>query len=589
MTFASIYHRSLDNYCYPLDKDNLIINLKTGYDIEKVYLHYGDPFSEGIMGGNEQWTGKREELVYKKKLPYQLWWTTTVQPEFKRCRYYFELINKQGSTYFYFEDKVYSEAELKGLNHGVQYFCFPWMNEVDINKVPEWVNRTLWYQIFPERFCNGDSKLDPEGVLPWAGPDTAVKNEQFYGGDLVGLTNKLEYLQELGVTGLYLTPINESPSSHKYDTIDYLTVDRHFGNKEIMKQMVGKAHELGIRVMLDGVFNHLGSHSMQWKDVVEKGTSSPYYDWFMVNEWPFDQKGGNAHKGKYYAFAFNDKMPKLNTSNPKVRQYIIDICAYWIKEYDIDAIRLDVANEISHRLCKEMRIALKSIKPDLYILGEVWNDSISWLRGDEFDAVMNYPLRETISAFWLEQNNTKRQFEEAINHCYTLYMQQTNDVLFNLLDSHDTERISNRICEADKIYQQLVVLYTMPGSPCIYYGTEVLLKGAHDPDCRRCMPWQQIDEGKYQESIELVKKLMRLRKNEYLFRSRNFHFTDQIDNDRILEYIKIDDYDHDKMAVILNCSNEEILLEQPVGEILFSNLYEAGIIKPNGALIYRIL
>ena len=588
MTFANIYHRSSDNYCYPLDKDNLIINLKTGYDIERVYLHYGDPFKSGIMGGSEQWNGKRQEIIYKKRLPYHLWWTTTVKPEFKRCRYCFELIDNEGNTYFYFEDKIYSEEELKKLHHGVQYFSFPWMNEVDINKVPEWVNRTLWYQIFPERFCNGDSKLDPKGVLPWAGPDTPVKNDQFYGGDLVGLTNKLKYLQELGVTGLYLTPINESPSSHKYDTIDYLTVDQHFGDATIMKQMVSKAHELGIKVMLDGVFNHLGSHSMQWRDVVEKGPDSAYYDWFMVNEWPFDEKGGNAHKGKYYTFAFHDKMPKLNTSNPKVREYIINICAFWIKEYDIDAIRLDVANEISHRLCKEMRIALKEIKPDVYILGEVWNDSITWLRGDEFDAVMNYPLRETIFSFWLEENYTKKQFEEDINQCYTQYMQQTNDVLFNLLDSHDTERISNRIAEADKIYQQLAVLYTMPGSPCIYYGTEVLLKGAHDPDCRRCMPWQQIEEGLYDESIGIIRKLMHLRKNEDLFRSRNFHFTDNIPNDRVLEYIKIDDYDHDKMAVILNCSKESIKIDMPAGEILFSNLYKEEILQPNGILIYRI-
>jgi len=352
--------------------------------------------------------------------------------------------------------------------------------------------------------------------------------------------------------------------------------------------MVQKAHELGIKVMLDGVFNHLGSYSTQWKDVIEKGPKSEYYDWFMVNEWPFDQKGGNAHKGKYYAFAFNDRMPKLNTSNVKVREYIISICAFWVKEYDIDAIRLDVANEISHRLCKEMRIALKAIKPDIYILGEVWDDSMNWLRGDEFDAVMNYPLREAISSFWLEEDYTKKAFEETINRCYTLYMQQTNDILFNLLDSHDTERISNRIPEKNKIHQQLAVFYTMPGSPCIYYGTEVLLKGAHDPDCRRCMPWQQIEEGKYDEDIAVVKRLMQLRKNEYLFRSRNFHFTNEIKNDRVLEYIKIDDYDHDKMAVILNCSKKPVEIKKPVGEILFDILYEDKVLQPNGVLIYKL-
>ena len=229
---------------------------------------------------------------------------------------------------------------------------------------------------------------------------------------------------------------------------------------------------------------------------------------------------------------------------------------------------------------------MKELNSDIYILGEVWNDSINWLRGDEFDAVMNYPLGNAISDFWLEESYTKRDFEEDINRCYTLYMQQTNDVLFNLLDSHDTERISNRTPNKDKVYQQLTVLYTMPGCPCIYYGTEVLLKGSHDPDCRRCMPWKEIEEGKYDKSLDIVRALTGLRKNELLFRSRNFHFTNEFDNERILEYIKIDDYDNEKIAVVLNCSEEDLEIEKD--KVLFSNLYKSNKLKPNGILIYKL-
>lgn len=586
MEFQSVYHRSSDNYCYPLDKDNLIINLKTGYDIEKVFLQYGDPFSNGIMGGNEAWNGKKEEMVYKKRLPYHWWWTTTIRPEFKRCRYYFELITKEKEHFYYFEDRIYSEEEVKEAHHGFQYFSFPWMNEVDINKTPNWVNETIWYQIFPERFCNGDKSIDPPNVCEWAGPNKKVKNSEFYGGDLRGIINKLDYLKALNISGLYLTPINESPSSHKYDTKDYFKIDPHFGDEAVMCEFVNKAHQRGMRVMLDGVFNHEGRFSMKWQDVIEKGSASEYYDWFMVNEWPFDPKGNNAHKGRYYTFAFNDNMPKLNTSNPKVRQYIISICEYWVKTYDIDAIRLDVANEISHQLCKELRQRLKEIKPDFYILGEIWNDSINWLRGDEFDAVMNYPLAQTISDFWLEPSYTKKDFEEAMNRCYTLYMQQTNDVLFNLLDSHDTMRLSTKTPDKDKVYQQLAVLFTMPGSPCIYYGTEVLLEGEHDPDCRRCMPWEQIEQGEYEESLSIVSALTKLRKENPLFKSRNFHFTNAIDADRVLEYIKIDDYDHEKLGVILNCTDQAVI-PNISGEVLFSHLYQAKQLMPKGILIYK--
>ena len=307
----------------------------------------------------------------------------------------------------------------------------------------------------------------------------------------------------------------------------------------------------------------------------------------MVNEWPFDPMSWNAKAGKYYSFAFNDKMPKLNTSNPEVRKHIIDICEYWVKEYGIDGIRLDVANEVSHRFCKELRIRMKALKPDLYILGEVWNDSIGWLRGDEFDAVMNYPLGNAISDFWLEESLNKREFEEEINRCYTLYMQQTNDVLFNLLDSHDTIRISTKIKDVDKIYQQLAVLFTMPGSPCIFYGTEILLKGGYDPDNRHCMPWKEIEEGKYDEHLSFVRRLTKLRKEEELFRSRNFHFTNSIQNERVLEYIKIDDYDNRKIAVILNCSKESTQVN-PTGDILLSHLYNEGKLQPGGILIYRL-
>lgn len=584
MDFNAVYHRANDNYCYPLDEEQLVINIQTGYDVKYVNLIHGDPFKSGILGGGERWDGEALNIPFKKRLKNQLWWTTTIKPAYKRLKYYFEL-QTENERWFYFEDGFVSEAQMQLAGRSRQCFIFPWMNPADIPTAPAWVNDTIWYQIFPERFCNGDPSNDPEGVLPWR-VKGSVTNQEFFGGDLQGIIQKLDYIKGLGVSGLYLTPINEAPSSHKYDTTDYMKIDPHFGTEETMKTLVKEAHDRGMRVMLDGVFNHSGRDFAPWLDVKEKGPQSEYWDWFMVNEWPFREDGGCAHANQYYTFAFYDNMPKLNTNNPKVREYLIGVCENWVRNYDVDGIRLDVANEISHALCKELRSHLKAIKPDLYILGEIWHDAMPWLRGDEFDSVMNYPLGESIKDFWIDKSLTNEDFEYTINRCYTRYMQQTNDVLFNLLDSHDTKRLRSDVKNLDEYFQQLAVLFTMPGSPCIYYGTEIAMEGGHDPDCRRCMPWEEIDGGVYHERIGIIRSLLHLRMEEPLLRNRNFHFPNKINRPRVIEFNKmgwLDNY----VEVIINCEEEDIEIERE-GEILFSRHYIDNTLLRNGILIRRI-
>lgn len=583
MDFNAVYHRANDNYCYPLDEDQLVINIRTGYDVKYVNLIHGDPFKSGILGGGESWDGEALNIPFKKRLKNQLWWTTTIRPEYKRLKYYFEL-QTEDERWFYFEDGFVSEAQMALAGRSRQCFIMPWMNPADLPVTPAWVNDTIWYQIFPERFCNGDPSINPEGTLPWR-TKGSVTNEEFFGGDLQGIINRLDYIRELGVSGLYLTPVNESPTSHKYDTTDYTKIDPHFGSEETMKTLVREAHERGIRVMLDGVFNHSGENFAPWLDVKEKGPQSVYWDWFMVKEWPFGTDGNCAREKKYYTFAFYDNMPKLNTNNPKVREYLINVCENWVRNYDVDGIRLDVANEISHTFCKELRNRLKAIKPDLYILGEIWHDAMPWLRGDEFDSVMNYPLGESIKDFWIDKSLTNEDFEYTINRCYTRYMQQTNDVLFNLLDSHDTKRLRSDVKNLDEYFQQLAVLFTMPGSPCIYYGTEIAMEGGYDPDCRRCMPWEEIEQGMYSERAEIVKSLLHLRRSEPLLRSRDFHFPNKINRPRVIEFNKmgwVDNY----VEVIINCEEEDIEIPRE-GEILFSRHYIDNTLLRNGILIRR--
>lgn len=587
MNFNGVFHQAFDNYCYPISEDELIINIRTGYDVKQVNIILGDPFAAGILGGGEKWNGEKEPIIFKKRLKNQLWWTTTVKPEFKRLKYYFELIT-DNEQWYYFEDGFVSYEQMNLEGRSRQCFVFPWMNPCDVPVTPKWVNDTVWYQIFPDRFCNGDHSLDPEDVKEWRSSKEQVKNEECFGGDFCGITSKLDYLKDLGINGLYLTPINEAPSNHKYDTTDYTKIDPRFGDEESFITLVNEAHKRGIHIMLDGVFNHCGYYFQPWQDVLEKGPESEYYDWFMINEWPIDRNGRAAQKGQLYTFAFFDCMPKLNTNNPKVRDYFVEICANWVENYGIDGLRLDVANEVSHQFCKELHTRLKAINPDIYILGEIWHNALPWLRGDEFDAVMNYPLGQSIKDFWIDKSLTNEDFEYTVNRCYTTYMQQTNDVLFNLLDSHDTKRLRSDVKNLDEYFSQLAALFAMPGSPCIYYGTEIAMEGSYDPDCRRCMPWDEIEAGKYTERINIISTLIHLRHEEPLLKSRDFHFENTISNNpRVIQFRKMG-WEDNYLEVILNCSDEDI--EVPLdGEILLERHYIDTTLLQNGILIRRII
>ena len=583
MEFTGVYHKTSEQMSYPLDEDRLIVNLKTGYDVKQVFIHHGDPYDAGILGGSEKWTGKREEIVYKKRLPHQLWWTTTLKPPYKRCKYYFEL-HTEDEVWYYFEDGFLTEEQVNMEGRILQYFIVPWMNPADVNRTPGWVNDTVWYQIFPDRFCCGNPVGNTPDVLPWQ--TGTVTNREKYGGDLEGIRRKLPYLQDLGITGIYLNPIMEAETNHKYDTKDYTKIDPSFGDDETMKRLVSEAHERGIRIMLDAVFNHCGRKFAPWLDVQEKGRESEYADWFMVQDWDEIRKQGDTRDGRFYSFAFAEWMPKLNTNNEEVIDYFCKVCEGWLRKYDIDGIRFDVGNEVSHRFLKRVREHLKKIKPDIYLLGEIWHDASQWLAGDEYDSVMNYPLMSGIHDFFLDQTMGKEEFEYMVNRCYTMYMQQNNNVLFNLLDSHDTERLMNRFHDLDKFYQQLAVLFTLPGSPCIYYGTEIAMEGGFDPDCRRCMPWDEIGTDENRERISQMKTLIRLRKKEETFRSLHFHFPGSIENRRCVEYIKLDESGR-KTEVLLNCSDEKIEIKE-AGEILFARKYQNGILEKNGMLIRRI-
>ena len=584
MEFAGVYHKTSEQMSYPLDEDRLIVNIKTGYDVKKVFIHYGDPYDAGIMGGQEKWTGPRDEIVYKKRLSPQIWWTVTLFLFYKRCKYYFEL-HSEDKVWYYFEDGFLTEEQFHMEGRMLQCFIVPWINPADINRTPDWVNETVWYQIFPDRFCNGTLEKNRDDITPWRNHGTVTNKEKF-GGNLEGIRQKLEYLKELGITGIYLNPIMEAESNHKYDTTDYLKIDPSFGDSATMKALCSEAHEKGISIMVDAVFNHCGRNFAPWRDVLENGKASRYRDWFMIENWDELSKRADTRDRRFYSFAFADNMPKLNTNNEEVILYFCKVCEEWIREFNIDGIRFDVGNEVSHRFLKRIREHLKRVKSDIYLLGEIWHDASQWLMGDEYDSVMNYPLLSGIHDFFIDKTMRKDEFEYMINRCYTMYTQQNNDVIFNLLDSHDTERLMNRFHDLDKFYQQLAILFTLPGSPCIYYGTEIAMEGAHDPDCRRCMPWDEIESRENKEKISTMQSLIMLRRKEKACRSLHFHFPHIYENERCVEYIKIDE-EGERIEVLINASDKDVKVNE-AGEVLFARKFEGDILDINGTLIRRV-
>jgi glycosidase len=394
------------------------------------------------------------------------------------------------------------------------YFRMPYFQEADRFKIPEWAKETVWYQIFPERFANGDPSNDPEGVLPWGSknPD----RQDFFGGDLQGVIDHLDYLVDLGINGIYFCPIFEAYSNHKYDTIDYLAIDPAFGDNDTFKRLVEECHKRGIKVMLDAVFNHMGDTSHQWLDVIKNGKDSPFADWFHINEFPVNYKEGenfeDAYDITYDVFAFTPHMPKLNTENPDVQDYLLKIARYWIEEFDIDAWRLDVANEVSHFFWKKFRQVCDEAKDDFYILGEIWHSSQRWLQGDEFHAVMNYAFTDAIIEYFVKDEISMTKMVSELNNQLMLYREQTNQVQFNILDSHDTPRLLT-LARGDKdlMRQVMAFTYLQQGVPCLYYGDEIGLTGDMDPDCRKCMIWDE--EKQDRDLLHFTQSLIKLRKD----------------------------------------------------------------------------
>lgn len=507
MLLEAVYHRPKQNWAYAYDGQTLHIRIRTKRDdIDHI---------EAIVGDKYGWNQTKTTVPMRVLSSDALfdYWETAVIPPFRRLRYAFRLTS--GSDSIILTERGFVQEEPPSSD---TFFDFPFINPADVFAPPAWVKDAVFYQIFPERFANGDPSLDPEGALPWGSADPTPTN--FFGGDLQGVLDHLDHIAGLGVNAVYFTPLFEATTNHKYDTQDYMKVDPHFGTNEKLKELVDECHKRGIRVLLDAVFNHSGKTFPPFVDVMQKGKESKYADWFYVREWPLHVKDGIP---TYETFAFEPLMPKLNTEHPEVRQYLFDVATYWIKEIGIDGWRLDVANEVDHQFWRDFRRTVKAVSPEAYILGEIWHDSIAWLNGDQFDAVMNYPFTNAVLDFFGHQKIDAAGFAAAIGSQLAAFPQQVTETAFNLLDSHDTPRLLT-ICGDNAEALKLAALFqlTYPGTPCIYYGDEVGLNGGGDPGCRKCMVWEP--EKQNLDLLEFYSQTVQLRHRHGALRSTDLRF-----------------------------------------------------------------
>lgn len=491
MLREAVHHIAYGSFAYPVSPDTLRVTLRAARgDLKRAAVLYWDRYVTSPTKVTEMVIAAEDELFAY----YQADLTLAT----KRFGYVFLL--DDGKESLFFTEKGFSED----LQSNMQ-FHYPYIAQGDLWEPPRWAQGAVVYQIFPERFANGNPANDPENVEDWALPPTRTS---FKGGDLRGIINRFQHLVDLGVEVLYLTPIFKSPSNHKYDTTDYYTIDPHFGTEDDLRELVELCHRHGMRIILDAVFNHCGSEFFAFQDVLKNGKESPYAHWFRFEGFPVETDPPN-----YETFAHQiATMPKLMTHHEDVRRYLLDVAVYWIREFGIDGWRLDVANEIDHQFWREFRRVVKAQNPNALIVGEVWHEASDWLRGDQFDSVMNYPLQQACFDFFAKGTIRARSFANRLAKVQVNHPHGVNLAMFNLLGSHDTERFLTS-CGGETFRFALAVAFqlTYEGAPMIYYGDEVGMMGLTDPDCRRGMVWDYEQQNRelfawYQQLISLRKK-----------------------------------------------------------------------------------
>lgn len=475
MIKEAILHMPLSQYAYATTETNFTLRIRTAKgDVESVCVYYGDrvAMTEPVPVTPVQMKQCARDDLFD-------YYEANIQTDFTRVCYYFSLTS-EGKTYYYYSRGFCEQMRA----NRIEYFQFPYLRREELMTEPHWVYDSVMYHIFPDSFATSKAQLSGQ-------PQSCGQSHSHLGGTIRGITENLDYLQSLGVNLIYLNPIFAANSYHKYDTIDYFKIDPCFGSKDDFRQLVKELHRRNMRIILDGVFNHCGPDFFAFRDVIANQKQSAYRDWFYQLNFPIHY----SDPPNYECFAYVKEMPKLNTSHPQVRDFICQVGTYWIREFDIDGWRLDVANEVDHETWRAFRRAVRAIKPDAFLIAEIWEDADVWLRGDQFDSAMNYMFTNLCRDFFATTTIDARTFDEQFQKALMRYPFPIASAQMNFLDSHDVPRFLHHCGgNCDRLRLALFFLMTAPGIPSVFYGDECLLTGDTEPQYRAAMRWNPNEQ-----------------------------------------------------------------------------------------------
>lgn len=508
MNRSAVLHIHMSQYAFAAAEDTFVIRLRAAKgDLDKCTLFYGD---RACTVSPVQFTEINMEKRYQDEL-FDFYETVLSSCPARIC-YYFQLVKGEEKTYYY-ADAFHEDLPDIVMPDGFvvegrsEYYQYPYILRSEVQRPPQWFRESVVYNIFPDSFADGAGSLSCKAGE--AGEPDGGGSRSRLGGTIRGILENIDYICGLGFNCLYLNPVFRAGEYHKYDILDYFHVDPCMGTDEDFRLLVDSVHARGMHIIIDGVFNHCSWYFPQFADVVEKGKDSLYKDWFYDLEFPVRRPDTEEEKPGYACFAYERKMPKLNTANIHVQDYFARVGRYWVEEYQVDGWRLDVANEVDKNFWRKFRAAVHAANPEAVLIGEVWENAEVWLRGDMFDSVMNYDFRKHCRDFFALRKTNAESFAWGMTDMFLRYPEQVSRAQLNLLDSHDVPRFYS-LCGEDYERWQAAFLYLCmaPGVPSVFYGDECRVGGIRENEYRRAMPWGQ----EHTETQRFVRAAVNIRK-----------------------------------------------------------------------------
>lgn len=504
-----------------------------------------------------------------------------VESPYNRVCYYFRLTKGEEWIYYYADrftdrlpDMYIGDKIVDGRS---EYYQYPFILKEEIPDVPEWFKTAVVYNIFPDSFASAKCELKKKSGEACLEDGRICRQKR--GGTIKGITENLDYIQAMGFTCLYLNPVFAAGEYHKYDVMDYYHIDPSMGTEEDFRRLVEALHERGMKIIIDGVFNHCSWDFFAFRDVVEKGSASRYCKWFYHLEFPVERPESEEEIPKYTCFAYERRMPKLNTSDREVQMYFADVGAYWIREYQADGWRLDVANEIDRNFWRNFRAAVKRENPDAVLIGEVWENAETWLRGDAFDSVMNYDFRRICKEYLASQKPDARMAAYGFEQMRLRYPTNIAYGQLNLLDSHDVPRFLS-LCEGDIARWRLacILLMLMPGAASLFYGDEQEIAGVSESEYRSGMDWNAKGS-----QCGFVGSLTEIRK-KYIDADSEYCPRWQLIGDGMFAFDRKNE--NGKLTVVINAGDEKELSIPEEKISLLESGYEQHMLLKNGYVVW---